>query len=162
LANAIEKIYTPAEMQVTNAVRESESAEYEACRFELNGKLVVFRVAKTTPTKMGQFVTIWKREQGKTVALDSSDGVHSVVIDITDTKHHGQFIFNQQTLISQGVMSHKGKKGKAGIRVYPPWVVTENDQAKKTQRWQLQCFLPFAEDGTADLPTVLRLFKQEH
>ncbi|MDE9497000.1 MepB family protein [Xenorhabdus bovienii] len=30
-------------------------------RFGISGKTIVFRQAKTTPNKMGQFVTLWKR-----------------------------------------------------------------------------------------------------
>ncbi|CDG98435.1 conserved hypothetical protein [Xenorhabdus bovienii str. puntauvense] len=41
--------------------QEKESHEYSAMRFGINGKAIVFRQAKTTPNKMGQFVTLWKR-----------------------------------------------------------------------------------------------------
>ena len=59
LSSAIEQIYKPAGMRLTDeAWREEESAEYGACRFSLNGQVIVFRVAKTTPTKIGQFVTL--------------------------------------------------------------------------------------------------------
>jgi hypothetical protein len=37
---------------------EAESAEYGAYTFELNDLSVRFRVAKITPTKIGQFVTL--------------------------------------------------------------------------------------------------------
>lgn len=49
-------------MKITKEpTREAEGSEYEACRLGLNGYNIVFRVAKTTPTKIGQFVTVWKR-----------------------------------------------------------------------------------------------------
>lgn len=40
---------------------ESESIAYGAYMFKLNSMNVRFRVAKITPTKIGQFVTLWKR-----------------------------------------------------------------------------------------------------
>lgn len=55
-------------MKVTEARREVASSEYGACRLGLDDYTIVFRVAKTTPTKIGQFVTIWKRPiQGATI-----------------------------------------------------------------------------------------------
>lgn len=54
LIAAIQDVYTPAGMQLTDlAIREAESAEYGASRFGLDGHTIVFRVAKTTPTKIG-------------------------------------------------------------------------------------------------------------
>jgi hypothetical protein len=48
---------------------ERESLEYAACSFKLNSMSVKFRVAKITPTKIGQFVTLWKRvSKGGSVA----------------------------------------------------------------------------------------------
>jgi len=38
-----------------------KSVEYEACIFRLNDFFVRFGVSKITPTKIGQFVTLWKR-----------------------------------------------------------------------------------------------------
>ncbi|CAO0835530.1 MepB domain containing protein OS=Streptomyces microflavus OX=1919 GN=Smic_32890 PE=4 SV=1 [Streptomyces microflavus] len=42
-------------------VPEPESAEYAAHRFTMDGQSVAFRAARTTPTKVGQFVTVWQR-----------------------------------------------------------------------------------------------------
>ncbi len=42
-------------------VQDNESQEYGASTFEMNNKIIKFRVAKITPTKVGQFVTFWKR-----------------------------------------------------------------------------------------------------
>ncbi|RYE38879.1 MAG: MepB domain containing protein, partial [Sphingobacteriales bacterium] len=38
------------------------------------------------------------------------------------------------------ILSGNGKNGKRGFRVYPPWDLTENSQARKTQQWQLEYF----------------------
>jgi hypothetical protein len=51
------RIYDLLGLQYSQAIPERESIEYGACDFELNGLSIKFRVAKTTPTKIGQFVT---------------------------------------------------------------------------------------------------------
>jgi hypothetical protein len=50
-------IYTPFQLTCSEPKIEAESGEYGACEFKLNGLSVKFRVAKITPTKIGQFVT---------------------------------------------------------------------------------------------------------
>jgi hypothetical protein len=40
---------------------DAESLAYGAHTFEVNGRKAVFRVARTTPKKAGQFVTLWQR-----------------------------------------------------------------------------------------------------
>lgn len=95
LSAAIGYVYEAAALTVTHAARrEAESAEYGACRLGLDGSVLVFRVAKTTPTKIGQFVTIWKRPHpGADIApLDSEDGVDFVVVSVADARHQGQFV----------------------------------------------------------------------
>lgn len=57
-------VYNPCGFTCSQPVAEAESAEYAAHEFTLDGLAVRFRAAKTTPTKVGQFVTVWKRSQG--------------------------------------------------------------------------------------------------
>jgi len=122
---------------------EAESAEYGACRAELHGKRLVLRMAKTTPTKTGQFVTIWKRPHpGAEIApLDEADPVDAVIIAVTDGAQHGFFILPRSVLIERGVMSRAGQGGKRALRVYPPWCAPESIQAQRTQRWQGEWFV---------------------
>ena len=162
LIAAIQDVYKPAGMQLTDlALREAESAEYGASRFGLDGHTIVFRVAKTTPTKIGQFVTIWKRPtSGSIIApLDVDDGVAFVVVSVFDATHRGQFVFDQKILASKGIMAINGKGGKRAIRVYPPWVKPVAKEAVRTQQWQLQYFLPLEQSGSADSVQVRRLFE---
>jgi hypothetical protein len=161
LVTAIADVYEPAGMKVTHAaLREAESSEYGACRFGLDGRAIAFRVAKTTPTKLGQFVTIWKRPApGSEIApLDISDGVAFVVVSVFDGVRRGQFVFSQQVLVEKGIMSRSGKGGKRAIRVYPPWTTPVVNEATKTQRWQIQYFVPLAQNGSADPALVRKLF----
>lgn len=124
-------------------VPEAESAEYGACRAELHGKRLVLRVAKTTPTKIGQFVTVWKRPHpdAEISPLDDADPVDVVIIAVTDGVQQGFFIFPRSVLLERGVMSRPGQGGKRALRVYPPWCVPESGQAQRTQRWQSDCFV---------------------
>lgn len=161
LVLAIREAYQPAGLTITTApVRERESEEYGACRFALEGRAVVFRVAKTTPSKIGQFVTVWKRPKpGDEIApLDSHDGIDIVIICSADAAHRGQFVFPCAALVSRGVMSRDGAGGKRGIRVYPPWSKPTVAEAIKTQKWQLPFFLRFAPDGRPDPAQVRKLF----
>lgn len=161
LLAAIRDVYEPAGMRVTDAPwREAESAEYEACRFGLNGHTVVFRVAKTTPTKTGQFVTLWKRPipSASIAPLDIADGVAFVVVSVFDAKYRGQFVLPQKLLVAKKIMSRNGRSGKRAIRVYPPWSKPEAKEAIKTQQWQLRYFLPFEPGGSVDAEQVSRLF----
>jgi hypothetical protein len=161
LVASIRNVYEPAGLKVTKeAVREAESSEYGACRFGLNGHAIVFRIAKTTPTKIGQFVTIWKRPttSGIIAPFDISDDVAFVIVSVSDAQHCGQFVFDQKTLVAKGIMSRGGKGGKRGIRVYPPWSEPLAKDAVRTQKWQLQYFLPFAQGRVADSVQVRRHF----
>jgi hypothetical protein len=159
LTNAIQKIYEPAGLMVTQVpTREAESSEYAACRLRLNNRTVAFRVAKTTPTKIGQFVTLWKRFAGKTAPLDTNDNIAFVIVHVSNGTNHGQFIFDQQTLLTKGIISSADRVGKMAFRLYPPWTTPTAKDAIKSQQWQLNYFFPITENGTADLTTVQRLF----
>jgi hypothetical protein len=124
-------------------VPEAESADYGACRAELHGKRLVLRVAKTTPTKTGQFVTVWKRPHpdAEIAPLDEADSVDVVIIAVGDGTQHGFFVFARAVLLERGVMSRAGSGGKRALRVYPPWCAPASVQAQRTQRWQLACFV---------------------
>ena len=110
--------------------------------FELNGFSIRFRVAKITPTKIGQFVTLWKRlENGPIQPFDSSDPVDFFIISTRQDDRFGQFVFPKAVLCKQDVLSIKGEGGKRALRVYPPWDITISRQAQKTQKWQMEYFL---------------------
>ncbi|PWK30136.1 MepB family protein [Pseudomonas sp. OV226] len=161
LAAAIDQMYKPAGMALTQqAQRELESTEYGACRLGLDHQGVVFRVAKTTPTKIGQFVTLWKRptSTSEIAPFDTGDGVAFVVVSVADDTLRGQFVFDQKILVAKGVMSIDGNGGKRAIRVYPPWARPVAKQAIKTQQWQLKYFVALEQNGSADAEQVRRLF----
>ena len=134
-------LYEPQELFLTGITQEKESHDYDACTFLLNNKYVLFRSAKITPTKNGQFVTLWKRI-GDSVIMpyDSADSIDFCIISVRKAERLGQFIFPKQILVDKGYISQDKKGGKRAMRVYPPWDNPESKQAEKTQKWQLQYF----------------------
>ncbi|MFI9235381.1 MepB family protein [Streptomyces sp. NPDC053079] len=151
--------YDPSGFTCSQPVPEAESAEYGACAFTLDGLAVRFRVAKTTPTKVGQFVTVWKRSaSGPIQPFDAEDPVDLFVISMREGDRFGQFVFPREVLRARDIVSTNGSGGKRGFRVYPPWVTTTNRQARSTQAWQVEHFLQLPEDAPIDLPRARALY----
>jgi hypothetical protein len=143
----------------TDPIYETESIEYEACYFTLNNRLIKSRTAKITPTKTGQFVTLWKRPNGGEIKpFDVSDGIDLVIINVRKGKQTGQFIFPNSALCKHRIFTFMGEEGKRGFRVYPPWDKTTNEQAAKTQSWQLQFFLDLSSSEKFDVTRAQLLY----
>lgn len=187
----IDNLYHPLGIDIDQIKTEADpkGKQYGACTFTLNDKLVVYRVAKTTQDRPGQFVTLWKRPHptDKITPFELKDNIQFVIvnvdgIDLSNNKYCGQFIFPTEILIAKGILSSKNKKGKLAIRVFPPWSelisnegIEQNNKsstksrktqmmstsAKKTQQWQLQYFLPTNINGTTgDIKLLERLLKR--
>lgn len=141
-------------------VPEPEGTEYAACAFTLDGRSIRFRVAKTTPKKVGQFVTVWQRsEKGPIRPFDADDHVDLFVISSRHMDGFGQFVFPGEVLCEHGIVSRDAFGGKRGFRVYPPWVTTPSRQARTTQAWQVNYFLHLGQDGPADLTRAHALYR---
>lgn len=154
-----EFIYDAFGYECTPPIPEKESTEYGAYDFEINNLSIKFRVAKITPTKIGQFVTLWKRiEKGPIQPFDITDSIDLFVITTRKDNHFGQFIFPKSVLCEQGIISTNTKEGKRAIRVYPPWDKTTNKQAQKTQKWQLDFFLEIPSDKPIDMERAKMLY----
>jgi hypothetical protein len=152
-------IYDKCLFPFSEPITEVESAEYGACRFTLNGSKIIFRTAKITPTKIGQFVTIWKRNaEGITAPFDVSDDFDVIIIHTRKDEKWGQFVFSKAILLEKGIISQKNKGGKRGFRVYPPWDVVDNKQAEKTKKWQTDYFLEVIEEVKIDVKKASILF----
>lgn len=160
---AKELVYDKCGFNLTDPKLNSESAEYGACSFKLNGKVIEHRVSKITPAKSGQFVTIWKRNKDHiTEPFDISDNIDFIVITSKSGSNFGQFIFPKFVLADKGIISKNRKAGKRGIRVYAPWDIATNNQAKKTQNWQSNFFLTIKNDNSTDLDFTKRLFTKSN
>lgn len=148
-------VYTPSGLISHSFVQEKESKAYGACDFAMKGHRIKFRVGKITPTKIGQFVTLWKRMgQGPILPYDMADPIDLFVVSVRKPGHLGQFVFPKSLLHEKGIVSKNGQGGKRAMRVYPSWDIAENRQAKHTQAWQLLYFfeIPF------DITRVQNLF----
>jgi hypothetical protein len=157
----IKSIYNQHGFVCTHPLAELESTEYRACTFKINNKSVRYREAKITPTKIGQFVTLWKRiEKGPIQPFDILDDIDMVIISVRDKEHLGQFIFPKSILIEKGILTSKNKEGKRALRVYPPWDKTDSKQAQKTQQWQLNYFLEISSIESFDSIRMKSLFMQ--
>ena len=87
-----ELVFKSCNQIITDLEPEAESQEYGAHRFKLNDKKIIFRVAKITPTKTGQFVSIWKRnKQGITTPFDHKDEVDFLLIVTKTPAQFGLF-----------------------------------------------------------------------
>ncbi|WUQ88606.1 MepB family protein [Kitasatospora purpeofusca] len=152
-------VYDRCGFACSQPVPEAESAEYAAYEFTLDGLAVRFRAARTTPTKAGQFVTVWKRSPaGPIQPFDATDPVDLFVISTRDDHNFGQFVFPKDALRQHGVVSANGSGGKRAFRIYPPWVTPANRQASSTQAWQLGFFLHLHQDGPIDLARAQGLY----
>lgn len=152
-------VYDTCNFEFSNLVNDSESEEYQACLFKLNSFQIIHRLSKITPTKIGQFVTIWKRNtKGITVPFDFSDDFDFIIITSKSGENLGQFVFPKSVLLEKGIISNNNTSGKRGIRVYPTWDIPTSKQAEKTQNWQIKYFY-LIENNTVDFDVVKDLFK---
>lgn len=140
-------VYDCCGFEIESPQPENESADYDAYRFYLNQKSICYRMAKITPTKTGQFVTLWKRNTtGIIEPFDASDPIDFVIVSVRKNDLFGQFIFPKNILFAKGIFSTATQEGKRAIRVYPPWDETTSKQAQKTQQWQLDFFYKISPD----------------
>lgn len=158
---SFQNLYIKAGLKITSLRIEPESGEYGASRFNVNGYNVAFRIAKTTPRKIGQFVTIWKRlnPTDEIMPIDITDNIDFIVINVFDEINLGQFIFDKKILLEKDIFSKNSRGGKRAFRVYPPWAEPFSSQALKTQKWQSSYFFDLMKDETININQVRRLFK---
>jgi hypothetical protein len=158
---AKELVYDKCGFDLTDPKLHIESSAYGACSFQLNGKTIQHRVSKVTPTKTGQFVTIWKRNnEGITKPFHVLDNVDFIIVTARNGDNFGQFIFPKSVLADKGIITRGDKEGKRGIRVYPPWDIVTNKQAEKTQSWQTRYFITIKTGAITELDWTKKLFSK--
>jgi hypothetical protein len=152
-------IYNPCQFKCSEPIIESQNVDYGAYVFSLNSINIRFRVAKITPKKTGQFVTLWKRGvNGVIQPYDFTDEIALFVVAIRKGDKFGQFIFPKSVLYKYDILSNNNQGGKRAIRVYPPWDIVTSKQAKKTQEWQLEYFLEIPKHGPIDYARAQMLY----
>lgn len=130
-------------MKVSAYQDHTEAKEYSGCEYQLDLYHFIQRTAKITPKKVGQFVTLWKRDkQGETVPFSDKDLLDFVAILCFQNKRIGHFLFPKDILLKKKIISNSAKAtdGKRGFRVYPKWDIPKSKLATSTQAWQLEYF----------------------
>ena len=159
---AQDSLYVKCGLNCENFFPENESSEYYAHTFIMGGKKGLFRIAKKTPTKVGWFVTIWKRGTDGIIApYDAYDAIDFVVVAVLDGNHIGEFIFPKSVLIQKNLFTSDGKEGKRAIRVYTPWDKTISAQAVRTAKWQGQFFVDLNPLSSESVLKIKRLYNSE-
>ncbi|MGG0737581.1 MepB family protein [Niallia taxi] len=150
-----ENLYEPNHLMIKDIREEAQNSEYGAGTFQLNTKLVRFRVAKTTPTKIGQFVVFWEKDKAnKNQAYSYEQAPDLLVINtFTNNNRFGQFIFPKEVLLKQKILKTATTNGKMAIRVYPSWDKPVSNQAINTQKWQLEYFIELDDDNLIEMPS---------
>lgn len=161
--NQIDKLlFTPCGLELSNVRKEKEGEEYSAHTFQLSERKVKFRIAKTTPTKTGQFVAIWKRnKEGITEPFESSDDIDFLIIATKKELCFGCFILPKAILHEKRILSDSMRDGKRGMRVYSTWDATTNKQAQKTQEWMSRYFFDLSQDKPINFTKAKELFSIE-
>lgn len=146
MINELQFLEKSFKTKLQNITKDAECEAYFGYSFNVESYRIKYRKAKITPTKTGQFVTFWKRDnEGKTVPLDEKDSFDFYVIQVETETNLGFFVFPKKVLIQQQIVSSV-KEGKRGFRVYPIWDFTENKQAQKSQKWQNNYFIDLSEN----------------
>lgn len=155
-------LYKELGLTISEIQVDKESKIYNACTFKLSEKPIIYRTARITPTKVGQFVTIWKRDkEGITAPFNANDNFDFIFINCESEDLTGQFIFAKSVLLDKKIISGDNSDGKRGIRVYSPWDIRLNNQASKTQQWQTKYFINFSDSIEINLVKVHQLLKTE-
>ncbi len=152
-----ELLYVPNHLTIKNIREETHNSDYGAGIFQLNSKTIRFRVAKITPTKVGQFVSIWEKDEANNNQAFSYDSATDfLVINTFSSKgDFGQFVFPKEVLLKQNILKTANTKGKMAIRVYPSWETPTSKQAMATQKCQLPYFIKM---GNTTLHELLKLY----
>lgn len=161
LLKTINNIYEPLDFQVTFPPMEGiRNQEYSAAYFGVNGLNIVYREAKITPKKIGQFVAVWKKKKGINAPYDSTDNIDILIINVCQKDNIGQFIFDKEILIKKKILTHEEILGKMAFRVYPPWSKPISKQAITTQKWQLKYYVSLTDTSENNILKMKELLKK--
>lgn len=144
-----DKAFKKLNLIISDITKDLECDEYFGYNFKLDQFNIKFRKAKVTPKKIGQFVTLWKRnpETKETEPFQYNDDFDFYIIYTEHENHQGFFLFSKKALIQHQILTTESKEGKRGFRVYPDWDIAENKQAIKTQNWQQKSFINLSENS---------------
>ena len=159
LKKNLTELFQLANLSIQDFKLELESQEYAACRFSLGKQKILYRKAKITPKKVGQFVVLWKRAADGVIApFDVEDEIDFFVIEVSSLKRSGQFVFTRSNLYKKKILKGNRSEGKRAIRVYPAWDVPTSRQAKMTQAWQLESFFELSKNQEENASNIKKKY----
>ncbi|QCX52283.1 MepB family protein [Elizabethkingia sp. JS20170427COW] len=127
---------------ISDVVQDKECEEYFGFNMKIDAWEVKFRKAKITPKKVGQFVTLWKRNsKNQTEPFEEKDQFNFYIVVAEEENNYGFFLFPRKVLVEKQILTTCQKIGKRGFRVYPEWAEIQSKQAQKTQSWQVNYFI---------------------
>ncbi len=155
-----ELIYKPTNLILKSVQEEKQNAKYGAGTFQLSSKTVRFRVARITPTKTGQFVAFWEKDENtNNQPYSYAEAPDLLVITaFKSDREFGQFVFPKEVLLTQNILKSTSTTGKMAIRVYPSWDIPTSKQAIKTQEWQLPYFFDLSIPENAFKEKIAELY----
>jgi len=155
-----ELLYEPNHLTIKNIREETQNSDYGAGIFQLNSKSVRFRVAKITPTKVGQFVSFWEKDAAnKNQAFSYENATDLLVINtFNNNGDFGQFVFPKEVLLKQNILKTANTKGKMALRVYPSWDTPTSKQAIVTKKWQSPYFVKVDATTSLSIHELLKLY----
>ena len=153
-------IYEPNNLTVKSTQEEKQNSKYGAGTFRLSSKTVRFRVANITPTKVGQFVSFWEKDEdnkNQPFLYEEAPDLF-VITTFKDDGEFGQFIFPKEVLFKQDILRSSSTKGKMAIRIYSIWDKPTSKQAVKTQKWQLPYFVDMSNPSKLPIDKMMELY----
>lgn len=152
-------VFGKLDLKLSGIEADPECEAYSGLNFQLDDRKITFRKAKITPKKIGQFVTLWKRNSsGQTEPFSIAEPVDFYIIAAEKDQNQGFFLFPKAVLGEKGILTQNGKEGKRGFRVYPAWDIPENKQAEKTKNWQNSFFIDLSSNEEAGVEKFRELF----
>lgn len=153
-------IYEPNDLTVKSVQEEKQNSKYGAGTFRLSSRTVRFRVANITPTKVGQFVAFWEKDENNINQPYSYEKAPDLLVITTfkNDSEFGQFIFPKEVLLKQNILRSSSTKGKMAIRTYPSWDKPTSKQAIETQKWQLLYFVDMSNTSKLAIDKIIELY----
>lgn len=109
-------VFRTCGLAIANLTRELESQEYAAQNFELINRKFKYRTAKITPTKTGQFVTLWQRTTTGIIApFEINDPIDFYIIAVRKEPNLGIFISQKLFYSKKGYFLEMVKKANGGF-----------------------------------------------
>lgn len=153
-------IYEPNKLALESVQEEKQNAAYGAGTFQIASKTVRFRVANITPTKVGQFVAFWKKDENNKNQPYSYEEAPDLLVITTfkSDNEFGQFIFPKEVILKQNILRSGSTIGKMAMRVYPSWDNPTSKQAMKTQEWQSPYFVDMSNLNKVTESKIIELY----